>query len=135
MAEGTKDISEVATEWLIRLRDGTAEDGEQFVEWLEADPMHSKAFDEVEAADRFADGLQPSAARLLPGPKKATQPRRAGRRAFLGWSAAATVAALAGYWALLPDRQLYSIVTAAGERRSISLADGRPIVMKRRTRR
>ena len=134
MAERMEDISEVAIEWLIRLRDGSAEDWERFVEWLEADPMHSHAFDESIAADWLADGLPRSAPRPLQRPSEAPAPRRIGRRAFLGWGVAGVAAASLGYWSLRPDRQLYSIQTGPGELRSINLADGSRIELNGATR-
>jgi transmembrane sensor len=134
MAERTEDISEIAIEWLIKLRDGTGEDWERFVEWLEADPAHSQAFDEAMAADGLADGLPRSVPRPLHRPSEAPAPSRPARRAFLGWGAAGVLVASLGYWSLRPDRQLYAIETAPGEQRSINLADGSRVDLNGGTR-
>ena len=135
MAEGTDDIREVAIEWLIRLRGGTAEDWKLFVEWLEADPMHAEAFDEVAAADALIDGLPRRLPRTIQKPNEAPQAARlVRRRTVLGWGVAAVVAGSLGFWSLYPDRELYSIETAPGESRSINLADGSRIALNGATR-
>ncbi|WP_309662477.1 DUF4880 domain-containing protein [Sphingomonas sp.] len=44
-----------AISWHIRLRDGRAEDWDEFAEWLALDPQHSVAYDEVALGDRDID--------------------------------------------------------------------------------
>jgi ferric-dicitrate binding protein FerR (iron transport regulator) len=41
-----------AIAWCIRLRDGTGDDWAAFVRWLEVDPAHLVAYDEIAVADQ-----------------------------------------------------------------------------------
>jgi transmembrane sensor len=124
--------------WRIRIRDGGDEDWDAFTQWLERDPAHSDAYDEVALIDRdlnfnreelahalLADGL----GQRIP----AISHRRRGVAAWL--AAAAALLLLLGAWPLLQSRsQPYEIATAAGERRMVTLEDGSRIALNGATR-
>lgn len=133
MADAWTRIDEEAAAWLIRLRgDASDADWEAFTAWLEADPAHSAAYDTVALADLELDDMPLSRpAPLLAEP----EPRRANRRAFLGWGGAAVAAALVGAITLMPTgADIYDVTTGAGERRTIALDDGSRIEVNGATR-
>lgn len=113
---------EAAIAWTIRLRHGSAGDWQAFTAWLEADPAHLPAWEQVSLADDELGALPRHKAR----PAAATTPPRGGgasRRWVLGGGLAA---ALAGVVAVvtLPGASTYAVETAPGVRRSVVLADG-----------
>ena len=70
----------------------------------------------------------------MPLPEPANdEPSRPGRRAFLGWAVAASLALVAGF-SFLGDGGGRTYETAAGERREIALDDGSRIVLNGDTR-
>ncbi|WP_166038185.1 FecR domain-containing protein [Sphingosinicella sp. YJ22] len=120
MTDRRDDIEAEAIGWVIRLRDAGADDWAAFTDWLEADPAHAAAYDEAALAELEWGGLaRPE--RAVPKPRPGARPFN--RRFFLGTGIAA---ALAGIIALgtLQTQGTYAVETAAGERRSVELADG-----------
>ena len=123
-----------ALDWLIRQRDPAFGEWEGFADWLDADPAHAELYQAMAAADAdMADliAVAPSSpAVLIPSPPVT-------RRRFGGWiggAVAASLVAVTGY-GLLPQRSdPYSIATMAGERRSVTLADGSRIDINGATR-
>src|SRR5258705_11710348 len=117
-----------AISWHIRLRDGGAEEWEEFAEWLALDPQHSIAYDEVALGDREIDpvlaGWANSRTALTndnwPGPVERSITRR-------GWIVGGiSVAAAAAALGLLPPivrppTTAYDVATAPGEQRVIML--------------
>lgn len=136
-------IWQTAADWFARLRDDAGLDAwTDFQAWLEADPAHRLAYEEVEAL--WLDMEDPAAEALLaagtatpstaadaqgPAPRSTVtaftpRPRRPTRRLIAGGAIAASVAALA----VLAPRWLPSAptdyATAKGEVRAVTLADG-----------
>lgn len=128
--QGTNEtIEEAAIGWVIRLRDAGTDDWEAFTSWLEADPAHAAAYEEAALADEAWGELAPSRPLAAPRPawtgrEPPAQRRWASRRSFLGGAVAAALVGLIGYTTLVPGGALEPIETAAGERRTITLADG-----------
>ncbi len=116
---------EEAIGWTIRLRHGDAGEWEEFAGWLEADPGHLRAYEEVALADDEAAALlplrQPPAAEPQPWE---TRKAPVGRRLVLGGAAAAAIAATFGYVSLVAPRDIYAIETAPGQRRTVALDGG-----------
>ncbi len=114
-----------AIDWLIRQRDPDFVDWDDFADWLAEDPGHAAIYDAVASLDHDLDALPPTskaAVVTLPG-----APRRPSRRAwFSGAMAAALVGAIG-----LSGLDLFGnggrIETAAGEHRTVELADGSKI--------
>ena len=121
MTDRRDDIEAEAIGWVIRLRDAGADEWAAFTDWLEADPAHGAAYEEAALAEQEWDAIAPPE-RAVPQPRPAPA-RPLTRRFFLG---AGIAAALAGVIALgtLQTEGIYAIETAAGERRSVELADG-----------
>ena len=134
MPDMRQEIEAAAIGWLIRLRDGTAEDWQQFAAWLEADPAHGPAYDEIALADDALGELPPARSEPVVPAEEEASAGWLGRRAFLGWSIAAALVATAGYVSLRPSQDLQAIVTAPGERRSLTLADGSRVDLNGSTR-
>ncbi|HYD12913.1 MAG TPA: FecR domain-containing protein [Allosphingosinicella sp.] len=129
-------IEEEAIAWVVRLRDAGAEDWDAFTLWLEADPAHLTAYDEVALADLAAEELAPAPRPVQPAWTPAAAPvYRPDRRRFLGWSAAAAAVAGMVAWSTLPaGAALYAVETGPGQHRRIDLADGSRIDLNGATR-
>lgn len=118
-----------AADWLIRQRDPAFADWDGFADWLAADPAHAAAYDALALLDADLDALPQSPAPSVVINDSAPQRRRPSRRAWFGGAlAAALVAAVA-----LPNVSLFGdpnrIETAAGEHRTVTLADGSTIAI------
>jgi transmembrane sensor len=122
--EGEK-VMTVAIGWVIRLRHADAREWEEFAAWLEADPRHLQAYEEVAAADEGLDALPPREVRAAEVAAEAdVRAEPVPRRKVLGWAIAASVVGLAGYASLDTATDHYAVETIAGERRVVALADG-----------
>lgn len=132
MLKAQGQIDSEAIGWVIRLRDASSADWEAFTLWLEADPAHLAAYEVAASADAGAEGLAGAPARPQPAwrPSDGRAPTRHGRRAFLGWGVAASLALAAG-WTLLPGAGggAYTVRTQPGERRNVDLPDGSRIAL------
>lgn len=114
-----------AIDWVIRQRDPAFTDWDGFADWLAEDPDHAAIYDAIASLDEDLEGLPP-----MPAPAVTvmpTAPRRTSRRAWFGGAmAAAVVGAIT-----LSNPGLFGnsnrIETAAGEHRTIALADGSKI--------
>ena len=120
--DSTTAIDAQAADWIIRQRDPDFADWDAFAHWLTEDAGHSAAYDALAALDEDLSGL-PSLARPSVAVRDG-RPQRPSRRMWFGGAmAAALVAAIT-----LPNLGLFGsanrIETAAGEHRTIKLADG-----------
>jgi len=124
-----------AISWHLRLRDGEAGDWEAFVDWLEADPARSTAYDEVVRADA---ALSPEAFPAVAANDDWPAQARGRRRFAIAWGLAALAAILLLIFIPFPwlgagaDR--YEVATAAGEQRSVPLGDGSMVALNGGTR-
>jgi transmembrane sensor len=114
-----------AIDWLIQQRDPAFADWDGFADWLAADPGHAEIYDAIASLDQDLDAL-PKASDTPVMPLHRA-PRRPSRRAWFGGAiAAAMVGAISlSSLGLLSDPG--RIETAAGEHRTITLADGSKI--------
>src|SRR5947209_3414135 len=124
-------IGTAAIGWHLRLREGDAADWEAFVRWLEADPAHAAAYDEVVLADAaLTPDMFPAAPANDGRAAEAPARRRFGRAV---WAAAALAACLllaflALPW-LHPGSDRYEVATAAGQQRTLPLGDGSVVAL------
>lgn len=125
MTDWTREMEEEAIAWLIRQRDPSFDDWETFEAWLAADAAHARAYAETAAADRDLDALLAGVSWPAEAELESDDPIVPTRRRWLGGALAASVAlaVAAGSWLAWPSRDLYSVQTAAGERRTLVLAD------------
>ncbi|QQX61547.1 FecR family protein [Pseudomonas chlororaphis] len=120
-----------AQDWLLLLTSGraTAADARALQQWCAQSPQHAEAF---EQAKLLWHNLKPAAEQC----QQQTQPRRFGRRAFLGGALAASVALVAvrvsvpgGFAGLSADYR-----TEVGEQRRVELEDGLSLELNTQTR-
>jgi transmembrane sensor len=74
-------ILEQAIGWTVRLREGSAEEWRAFTDWLEADPDHLAAYDEVQRTDAALGQIAPRPRPVIAGQPPAHLPVRSRR----GW--------------------------------------------------
>ena len=125
MQADTANAEARAIDWLIRQRDPAFTDWDGFADWLAEDPGHAEIYDAVASFDHDLGALPP-----LPAPAVVAMPAAPRRPSRRVWFGGAMAAALVGAISLSslgvfgnPDR----IETAAGEHRTIELADGSKI--------
>jgi len=130
-------IRKQALDWAVRVGDPEFEGWDEFTVWLDADPRHARAYDEVTGAiadvtARFAE--LPSTANDLASKGFAERAGQLTRRRWLGIAITACVGAvlMVGYWQGLSGR--YSVVTVPGDTRRIALEDGSSIFLSGGTR-
>lgn len=133
-ATAENPIHEAALDWLIRQCDPDFADWDGFVAWLEADPANAAIYQMMAAADADAADVL----RTAPAPRATATVGTLPRRRFMGWTggalAASLMAGISGYTLLQTRPEPYSIQTAAGERRTVTLADGSRIDLNGGTR-
>ncbi|ATW03837.1 FecR domain-containing protein [Sphingorhabdus sp. YGSMI21] len=119
MSDGTPFAVEAeALDWIIRQRDPAFDDWEGFTEWLELSPGHSAIYDRMAAIDAEPGDLPEPVEEI----SVARQPVLASRRTWLGGAMAAALVGIIGFTLL--DSGATHIETAAGEQRTVALADG-----------
>ena len=119
-------IREQAIAWAVRTGDPAFEDWDAFVLWLEADPAHSAAYDEVVATvDDAVEAIPP-----VPEADNDDQPavHVARRRWVAGAMATAlTLAVAVGVWQMRGTS--YAVETDPGELRVVELGNGEQIAL------
>src|SRR5688500_9826233 len=136
MFESRAEIEEQAIGWVVRTRDPAFAGWEEFTEWLERNPAHSRIYDELADADVDLGGAlvsPPAPPRAMPAPERRGL-LHPSRRGFVGWAVAASLLGVIGYYTLGPDASLYPVETAAGARQTVTLADGSRIDLNGSTR-
>ena len=123
---------EQALGWVIRLADPGFEDWNAFEAWLAADPAHAGVYQAMAAADADAAALLKAAPAPALAPPGATRPLS--RRRWIGGAVAASLALFVGYAVLPTGSAPYTVETAAGARRTVTLADGSRIDLNGGTR-
>lgn len=115
-----------AIDWLIRQRDPGFADWDGFADWLAEDPDHAAIYDAVATLDQDLDALpRTPAAPVMP--LREERPRRPSRRAWFGGAVAAAFVGVIGISNLGLFGDPNRIETAAGEHRTVTLADGSKI--------
>lgn len=134
-------LRDQAAHWAVLTGDPGFADWEAFTAWLEADPSHARAYDEVAAAvaevvearqAELADAAISPAANdnASSGPSLPRMPRRA----WLGGALAASLAIVAVIGLLRSGQGDITYVTAPGETRIIALDDGSTMTLAGDTR-
>jgi transmembrane sensor len=116
-------ILEQAIGWTVRLREGSAEEWRAFTDWLEADPDHLAAYDEVQRTDAALGQIAPRPRPVIAGQPPAHLPVRSRRGWLVGGGLAAAMAG-AITTMLVQAPAAYALETKPGETRSVQLADG-----------
>jgi transmembrane sensor len=138
MVTTSREIEDAAIGWVVRLREADERDWAEFTAWLEADPAHGVAYEEAALADDEAEEVlppqRPEPMRPVLAPAASRPAHRFGRRAFFGWGVAASLVLGLGYAGMRGGTGQEVIQTAAGETRSVQLADGSRIAVNGDTR-
>ncbi|MET0138318.1 MAG: FecR domain-containing protein [Sphingobium sp.] len=141
MTDATVDAREAAIAWHVAMPSMNEAQWTAFTAWLEAEPAHAAAYDEVASADRALAGIGRRAqgegrvgAGIAPPEYLRTRPSR--RPLWIGAASAASLAALllvgTAQWGRQDNR--YTVVTQAGTSRSIAMGDGSTVVLNGGTR-
>lgn len=118
-------LHDEAAAWAVRTGDPAFDDWEGFTAWLERDPAHARAYDEVvSAVGEAAESLPPE-----PVAGNDDEPAAPARRRWIGGALSVALLGLAamGAWQLRDDS--YTVETAPGETRLIALGDGGEIAL------
>lgn len=140
VSEPHQDVLAEAIAWHLRLRDGTDGDWDDFVLWLEGDPVRSAAYDRIEAG-HIAMSKDSFTAPAQAQHPVATNDDAAGWGWWRGrWAigltavAAAILVALLALPLLISRPDLYEVATGAGQRREIAVGDGSSVMLNGSTR-
>lgn len=116
-----EDIRAAAVDWAVRLADPGFAQWDDFLAWLEADPIHASAYETVLAAAEAADPVfaaEPISAETAPLLAAASRPRIWRRQAAGGLLAAGIVGAIGfGYVNLRPAP--FVVETGPGQHRTV----------------
>ena len=116
-------VREQALEWAVRTGDPAFADWDAFMLWLEADAAHARAYDAVTAA--VSDGAELLATAAPANDEVAEPVAPTARRPWLaGGIAALLVIVMASWLARSAQPDFYSVQTAAGETRTVTLEPG-----------
>lgn len=116
-----EEIREEAIAWAVRTGDPAFAEWEEFGRWLEDDPGHAPAYDQVAAAVAAAREALPSA----PHAENDDQPVPGStRRRWLGGAVAASLAAVVAFGVWQARDGSYAVETARGEIELIDLPGG-----------
>jgi transmembrane sensor len=122
-------IRDQAALWMARARDPRFSDWDALTEWLEIDPAHNLAYEDLFAGHDLAGVLD---AAPVKAPVTARSVSRWRRPGLIGGGLAGTAAAAALIFALVvPSAPLaeVAIATAPGEHRVVNLPDGTQIAL------
>lgn len=132
MAAADRSIDEQAIAWTIRARDPGFDDWDALTVWLETDAARAQAFHRMAMLDDMLPELLP-AERPEQWHQADVRPARRWSFGRLGSIAAAIVAVIGLSFFSLPYLP-YSVETGAGERQTVTLADGSSIELNGNTR-
>ena len=133
MSAKDNQIDRSALGWLVQINDPAFSDWEAWDVWMAADPRHQAAYwrlaeTEADAVEALSSAPRQSAA-ARPG-RAAALPRRA------AIAAALAVMAVGGavWWAAVPRAQPWTLETAPGKQRTVTLPDGSVVILDGGTR-
>ncbi len=135
----TTDLTQqAAVDWFVRLQgDADLATWTAFQAWLEVDPVHARAYDEVEALWVDLEDAPPSAVSHAPSaadnviaftPRSVRKPNRTGVWLGAGSAIAAALALAVALPALMKPGYV-DYATKTGETRVVALADGSKITL------
>jgi transmembrane sensor len=129
MSNTQREIDDRALDWIIQQADPLFDAWDAFGEWMKADPAHAAAYHAMAVADM-------DAARTLSVEPLVLAPPRISRK-WVRWPVAAIAAAgiaVFGFSLLQKTPDSFAIETAAGQQRTVTLADGSRVTLDGNTR-
>lgn len=132
VSKSAEMVADEAIAWHLGLEAAGADEWRRFVAWLEADPAHQAAYDRLTIDDAaLADVvIEPVVAPV----------RRASTSKWLRWGGVGgglAAAAAAAWLAVMPTvvaSKPYTVETAPGEQRTVTLGDGTEVALNGGTR-
>ena len=125
------DIEARALDWVVRTGSDAFDEWPAFQAWLEGDPRHAAAYHAMAADIDAMAAIVPAEA---VAPALVSMPARRRWPIWTGGAIAASLALAVGYGAIETGAHPYAVETAAGEMRTVQLADGSTIAMGGATR-
>lgn len=126
------DIDREALDWLVRVNDPAFEAWEDWDDWMAADARHAEAYWRL--AEIEGDAVEALKAAPAPGARR-VMPRRPFALPRSVMAAAFALVALGGVWFIRDGRpQPWTIETAPGEQRTVTLSDGSEVSLAGATR-
>ncbi|TXC69157.1 iron dicitrate transport regulator FecR [Sphingorhabdus soli] len=124
-----REIDEIAMTWALQTQDPEFEAWDSFTDWLELDPRHGRAYDEIcFSIDRAARLVGAAAPANDDVQESYSPPRRDTRRGVLAMVVAASIGVAVIGLTMWPmsqtDRVLYSFATKPGVVRTVNLPSG-----------
>ncbi len=117
-------MTDEAIAWAVRTGDPSFEDWDGFTAWLEADPAHARAY------DRAVTAVMDAAEEGFVAPANDDVPEQAPDRGGWRWLALAASVVLVAMLGFIQLRDTsYVVETAAGETRTVALADGSDVTL------
>lgn len=124
-ADANDAVESRAIDWVIQQRDPAFNDWDGFADWLSESADHAAVYDAIASLDHDLDALPRSPVKPVIALDRG--PRRASRRAWFGGAIAAVLVGAISLSGLGVFNDPGRIETAAGEHRTITLADGSKI--------
>lgn len=133
MSGSDKAIEHAALDWLVRVNDPAFDQWDAWDQWMAADATHADTY------WRLAENEAEAVEALKTAPARSSSPVRTRRtltfRRRTGLAAAIAAVVVGGVWFAWSDRpQPWSITTAPGEQRTITMADGSQVSLDGGTR-
>lgn len=125
LSEMNPAVEALAIDWVVRQRDPDFADWDAFAAWLAEDSGHAAVYNAIASLDLDLESLPRPAplAFVLDQPRGGMLPRRA----WFGGVVAAAVVGAISLAIFRPDGAVTHVETAAGEHRTLTLADGSKI--------
>lgn len=123
-------IRDEAIAWAVRTGDSGFDDWDGFTRWLEADPAHAGAYDEIMLSVGDAADALPA----IPLAGNDDRPAAAPRRRWFGGAIAAVLAVTVGIGVWQTRGGTYAVETAPGEMRLVELDGGGQLALAGDTR-
>lgn len=132
-SEFDERLLDEALAWHLALERDDA-DWDAYALWLEANPLHRKAFDEITLTDRIVDERIDDLRALRTVTPESIASRSLSRRGWLYGSLAAALLVTVGMQAFWPRQHDAIYATARGETKQIALGEGIAIDLAPQTR-
>lgn len=133
MSATSREIERGALAWLVRVNDPAFAEWDAWNRWMAADERHAETYWRLAEAE--ADVVEGLRSALVRNASRPVTRRWLARPARYAMAAAVAALALGGLWVVWSDRsQPSTIETAAGEQRTVVLADGSRVSLDGGTR-
>jgi len=134
MSATDKIFDREALDWLVQVNDPDFDQWEAWDVWMAADPRHAEIYWRLAADEAEAVEALKAAPVRAPSPLRRQKASGFPRRALFGVAAALAVVVVGGVWFTTQQAQPWTVETAPGEQRTITLTDGSTVSLDGATR-